>query len=391
MKIGSVLITIVLSTMFSFAQDKPQPVLSLTKENHPSEWYTNQYSLWKKEIEKDKEKGEAWINLYSAARYSKYFAKDEQSKEAWAQKEADVLTDMSKAIKGSFAYYRILSWHGSIWNFDDKEEQERNVNYALKAYELDPSAVDMYPILMNIYEVFNHDTEKLKEISQKWKASGDHTPNLKAMSYNALMNTKKNSILITGGDNDTYPLWVAQHADEFRPDVHVWNIYLITIPEYRNRLFRLAGIPELEGDDIEKSEIIEHIVKHKGEHVLYFYNKGIFNKGVLSNDSTLYDKIYNVGLIYQYSEESFDNAALTVHHFENNFLLDHIKYDFFQSKYPVMDRRHNYSYLPGLITLYEHYELIGNEAKREETKELILRLGKDYPYLKEIKQELNLD
>ena len=56
-----------------------------------------------------------------------------------------------------------------------------------------------------------------------------------------------------------------------------------------------------------------------------------------------------------------------------------------------MDRRHNYSYLPGLITLYEHYELIENESNREETKELILRLGKDYPYLKEIKQELNLD
>lgn len=386
MKAGTVLITVFLSTLFSFSQEKPQQVNSLTKEQHSLEWYTNQYSLWKKEVEKDKKNGEAWVNLYTAARTAKYFTDDEQSKEIWANREADALTDMSKAIKGTFAYYRILSWHGSIWNVKDKEEQERNVSYALKAYELDPSHPDMYPILMNIYEIYKHNPEKLKEIAQRWKESGDHTPNLKTLSYNALMNTKKNSILITGGDNDTYPLWVAQHADEFRQDVHVWNIFLMTIPEYRNRIFSEIGIPKLEGENVEKSDIIEHIAKHKGEHPLYF-----FNKGVIAKDSTLYDKLYHVGLIYQYSEESFDNAALTVHHFENKFLLDHVKYDFYQSKYPTMDRRHNYSYLPGLITLYQHYELIGNESKLEETKELIFRLGKDTPYFEEIKRELNLD
>lgn len=385
MKAGTVLITMVFSTLFSFAQEKPQQVNSLTKEEHPLEWYTNQYSLWKKEIKKDKKNGEAWINLYTAARYSNYFAEDEKSKEIWATREANVLTDMSKAIKGTFAYYRILSWNGAR-RLKDKKERERNINYALKAYELEPLNPDMYGILMNTYEIYRYDKEKLKEIAQRWKESGDHTPHLKTLSYNALMNTKKNSILITGGDNDTYPLWVAQHADEFRPDVHVWNIFLITIPEYRNRLFSELGIPKLEGENVEKSDIIEHIAKHKGEHLLYF-----FNKGIIAEDSTLFDNLYNVGLIYQYSEEPFDNSALIVHHFENKFLLDHVKYDFYQSKYTTLDQRHKLSYLPGLISLYKHYELIGNESKREETKEIIFRLGKDTPYFEEIKQELNLD
>jgi hypothetical protein len=386
MKVGTVLIIVLVSTFFSFSQEKPQQVKSLAKEQHSFEWYTHQYSLWKDEIKKDKQNEEAWINLYTAARNAKYFTEDQKTKETWAEKEANVLTDMRKAIKGTFAYYRILSWNGSVLNIGDKEEQERSVNYALKAYELDPTAVEMYPILMNIYEVLNNDKEKLKEISLRWKAAEDHTPNLKSLSYNALMNTKKNSILITGGDNDTYPLWVAQHADQFRQDVHVWNIFLMTIPEYRNRIFSEMGIPKLEGENIEKSVIIEHIAKHKGEHLLYF-----FNKGIIAKDSTLYEKLYHVGLVYQYSEESFDNSALTVHHFENKFLLDHVKYDFYQSKYPSMDERHNYSYLPGLITLYQHYELIGNESKKRETKEIILRLAKNSPYLMEIKKELNLD
>ncbi len=386
MKLRIVLVAMLCSVLFSHAQEKPQEVKSLTKEFHEFEWYTNQYSLWEKEIKKDSKDEEAWINLYAAARYAKYMADDEKSEEAWTSKELDILPRMSKAIKGTFAYYRILIWHNSIWNAKDKEEQDKYINYALKAYELDPSNPDIYPNLMNIYKIYSPDADKLKEVAQRWKESGDFTPNLMALSYNALMNTKKNSILITGGDNDTYPLWVAQHANQFRQDVNVWNIYLISLPEYRNRMFKKLNIPPLEGDNLEQSQIIDHIAKHRGDHLLYFYNKGIIAK-----DSTLHDKLYNVGLVYQYSEESFDNSALIVDHFENKFLLNHMKYNFYQSQYPLLDQRHNYSYLSGLMFLYQHYMLVENSSKTEETKELILRLGEGFRYLKEIKQELNLD
>lgn len=386
MKVGTVLITMLCSIFFTTAQEKPQQVKSLTKEAHEFEWYTNQYSLWEKEIKKDQKNEEAWINLYSAAGYARFRANDEKTEEIWAKKEAEVLPAMSKAINGTFAYYKILTWHNAVWNAKNKEQEEKFISYAIKAYELDPSSPDVYPNLMNIYEIYKPNTEKQKEIALRWKASGDHSPNLMALSYNALMNTKKNSILITGGDNDTYPLWIAQHADQFRKDVNVWNIYLITVPEYRNRLFKEMNIPPLEGDDLEHSTIIEHIAKHKGDHLLYFYNKGIIAK-----DSALHDKLYHVGLVYQYSEEPFDNSALTVDFFENKFLLDLVKYDFYQSTYPGMDQRHNYSYLHGLMSLYKHYILVENDSKAEETKELILRLGKDFPYLDEIKQELDLD
>tara|TARA_B100000508_G_scaffold141096_1_gene146882 strand:- start:117080 stop:118240 length:1161 start_codon:yes stop_codon:yes gene_type:complete len=386
MKARIVLIVMLCSTFFSYAQEKPQPVNSLTKEFKEFEWYTEQYSLWENEIEKDSKNEAAWINLYAAARYAKYTAKDEESKKVWSKKENDVLPKMSKAIEGTYAYYRIFTWHNSIWDAKDKDEQDKIINYALKAYKLDPSNPDIYPNLMNIYEIYKPDQTKQKELAQQWKKSGDFTPNLMALSYNALMNTKKNAILITAGDNDTYPLWVAQHADQFRKDVNILNIFLITLPDYRNRMFKSLNIPQLEGDDLKHSEIIEHIIKYKGDHLLYFYNKGSIAK-----DSTLHDNLYNVGLVYQYAEESFDNSALIVDHFENRFLLDHVKYSFYQSTYPKLDQRHNYSYLPGLMSLYQHYVLIENESKTKETKELILRLGEGFPYLQEIKEELGLD
>ena len=385
MKTKAILISMLCSVFLTFAQEKPQKVNSIVKEPHDFEWFTQQYSLWGKELKKDSKNGDAWINFYAAARMARYTAKDENEKTVWTTKESEVVPQMEKAIKGTFAYYRIMAWYYSIWKTHDKKEQEKIAQYSLKAYELNPLNPDIYPTLMNIYEILTPNSEKLKEVAIRWKESGHHSPNLMARAYNSLINAKEKAILMTGGDNDTYPLWIAQCADNFRKDVHVWNIYLITNPEYRNRLFKELNIPALEGD-VEISKIIEHIIKNRGDLPLYFSNKGIVAK-----DSAFYEKLYNVGVIYQYSEEMMDNTALIVNHFENKFLLDHVKYNFYQSEFPEMDRNHNYSYLPGLMALYQHYYLIENNEKAKKTKDLLIQLTKGTPYFEDIKVQLNLE
>lgn len=386
MKKTVILITMLFSVFFTFAQQQAQEVKSFVKETHEYEWYTNQYSLWEKEIKKDKKNGDAWINLYAAARMASFSANDEESRTNWYSKEVDVINNMGKSIKGTFAYYRILSWYNSVWNAKDKAEEDKIISYSVKAHELRSYDPSVYPDLMNIYEIARPDVKKQKEISLLWKASGDHTPKLMALSYNVLMNTKKNAILLTGGDNDTYPLWIIQHANDYRKDVNVWNLSLLFIPEYRNRLFKEIGIPELTNDSTDASKIIEHIIKYRGDRPLYFYNKGIATK-----DSALFDKLYNVGVIYQYAEEPFNNSALIVDFFENKFIVGQLKYDYYQSAYPEKDKKWDYTYLPGLVSLYQHYKLIGNEVKAKETKELIIHLGKDFPKFDEIKKEISLD
>lgn len=55
-----------------------------------------------------------------------------------------------------------------------------------------------------------------------------------AEAVNRLISCPPNAILITNGDNDTYPLYFAQDFHEVRPDVRVINRSLLNLPAYSN-------------------------------------------------------------------------------------------------------------------------------------------------------------
>ncbi|BDS12005.1 hypothetical protein [Aureispira anguillae] len=341
---------------------KPEKVHSIVKIYKGYEWYSEQHELWKKELAQHPNNPAGWLNYYTATRMAKIGAPSSDIRNTWFEKMGQVVEEMKAAIQGTYEYYYIQAYH----DMDDE-----GINHALKAYEMDPNRPDVYDELMTHYELTRNKT-KLKEIAKKWLASGDFSPTVLIWNYNMLNSTEKNAILITMGDNDTYPSLVLQYAEGIREDVVVLNKSLALKEDYRNALFKELGIPALNGEINDYKEIVNYVIEHKGTHPLYFALGG--NPAKLG----MQDKLFNVGLAMLYCEDGANSTSLLIKNFEQNIMLDHLKCSIYKEEFPSEIQRYNVLYIPSLLMLYKHYLLTNDLNKQAELRTLILKIGTDY-------------
>ena len=103
--------------------------------------------------------------------------------------------------------------------------------YLEKSIAMDPSYTDPWFAIVGNYMNSSED-EKVDVALRKILESGIITDEVMDYCYNLMAGMDKGGILITNGDNDTYPIWIMQRLLNIRPDISIINRSLLNTDWY---------------------------------------------------------------------------------------------------------------------------------------------------------------
>lgn len=351
---------------------QPARIQPITREMRPVEWYAEQSGLWLKETEKNPKNGEAWFNYYRATRYQLLFSGSPGIRE----KQREIIDRVKKELPESFEY-NLLEWL-SGWNDLSKKA------FLDKATALRPDDPEVVVAQLTLAEVTG-DAAGRKKYNQKMMHNGQVAESILKYSYNMLMSVEQNGVLLTGGDNDTYPAWLLQDVRAIRTDVTVINVPLLQIDSYRDYSFKRIGaevparLPEKSSAEYS-SVLLRSILANKQQRPVHFaVSLGHEAAAPFEND------LYLTGLASRYSKEKIDNIALLRKNVEKNFLVDELRQQLSDDpSQTVMDLMCQ-NYLVPFLSLYNHYKTSGDLAAMEKTETLIMNIARRSGREKEIR------
>jgi hypothetical protein len=206
--------TILLPALLS-AKDvvRPEEIKSKRQVVYDNPTYAKLADLWKDYYEAYPSEF-AYANWMYAARY------------AGDEKYSDMLAEGVEKYPANptLLYLKALEHHGMHHDTEGLRLMER-------AIALDPSYADPWFALVTHYMDMG-DEEKLDLALRRLLESGIITDDVMDYNYNMLIGLEENAILITNGDNDTYPGWILTRILNERPDVAVVNRSLLNTDWY---------------------------------------------------------------------------------------------------------------------------------------------------------------
>lgn len=195
--------------------ERPEKIVSMREVVYTQDTYAELAELWEEYYAQFPSEN-AYANWMYAYRYSK--------KEGYKP----LLDEGLEKYPGNptLLYLGAIVNHGAEFN-------DKNISMLEKAVELDPTYLDPWFALVINY-MANKDEDKLKEALNNLLIGGAVSDEILDYNYNVLSLLEKNSILITNGDNDTFPAWILTKILKFRPDVKIVNRSLLNTEWYPN-------------------------------------------------------------------------------------------------------------------------------------------------------------
>lgn len=346
----------------------PEPIPSYALNPQPLEWYKDQVKVWQKEISKNSKNLNAWSNLFKVVRILDYHDTTE-SKEVRNKQLEEVITNMEKAIPNSYEF------NFCKWQYGGNDMSY--YPYLEKAIKIDPNRTEHIDYMINIGEL-ERDMKQRDEYALKKQQTNDMSVGMIYYNYNVIIGLEKNAILLTAGDNDTYPAWALQ-AKGIRKDVTILNYHLLHITDYREKVFKELGIPNVtlnseEEFDFFNKELLQHLSKNSKNYPVYLsLTSAACNKYL----NVIEQNLYLTGLAYIYKTNSFDNIAILKRNFEKLYALDYIDKDFYDEIAKGRIKEINRNYIIPMLKLYGHYKNSDDIQKQQWIKEKLIFISKD--------------
>jgi tetratricopeptide (TPR) repeat protein len=349
---------------------QPETVYSVKYIWKSDEWYQKQINLWKAKLDRDPKNPEAWYNYYKANRYYQF---DKLRNKEKQQKLMAILQEMGTEIPESFAYNYLMGVH------TPNKDLDKRMDFLFKAYKIDPSRPEVLYTMVDYYDM-QGDLSKRREFYRELYESRDLATGLLEYNYNVLMSVEQNGILITHGDNDTYPVLLLQDVFDVRPDVTVLNIsmlkhldgYLESRMKRRDIQLDYRQLPDRR-DDTFLLDLSRYL--YEGGPGIPVY----FALTVYKNYLDLLDgKLHITGLAYKFDSGECDNLALIKRNIEGYFRLDYLSFDWYAESFIATgstQTRLNMNYVIPLLMLAEHYQRSDDMKKAKRLKNLALKIG----------------
>lgn len=182
---------------------------------------------------------------------------------------------------------------------DDPREAIRELELALA---LDPDAcAPHYSLWTLCYEL---DEYAKAEEHLRTLIVDHHLPDpLIDLAYNMLVGVEENAIILTNGDNDTYPPLALQAARGFRTDVAIVNLSLLNIEWYREEMRsgpHAVPIPDLTNSRHQRKDaaavagLIENLATDDWKRPLYIATTVYLSRFEISNVLSLEGTVYRI-------------------------------------------------------------------------------------------------
>jgi|TARA_R110002072_G_scaffold95446_4_gene210365 hypothetical protein len=366
---------IALFASISLWAQKPQAILGIAKENKSTEYYKEQYGLWKKEAQENPKDANAWYQTYKAHRA--YLQKSQA--QDWLKNQSVIYSKLretidasKKHIGSSYEYYVMegMNCRGS-----------KSAHFSQKAFDINPKRTETHEGLL-VYYISTFEAEKANKIAKVMMMNNHFSNSNLKWNYNSLQTAENNGVIITHGDLDAIPKWVLQYGAGIRTDVLVVNKWLLSDDDkYRAEVFKRLGIKDLDKKQKDYkdavfyiNDLMAHVLKNSkspayigcGTDISFFKEYGIE------------DKMYLVGTCFRYSENNVDNLALVIKNFEQVYDLEYLFNNFQIHPDDIMIKMYlNVTYIPGLMKLKKHYELTNDLSKVNKCNKLIDKIAED--------------